>query len=276
MLEEDQDKLLSKLNPTAYNIIDVSKDKKILKQKELTYLMHRLKSYYNYLQKSVLDNNSIINQQKMQERKYDNLIKDGISQVKECNIFEDITLFTTTSSDNLQLRVENLKNAKNDLLMKLQQELDYDQSLRTKLKSERENILYYNDLEIEVRDKIQSIAKSLSSLDINQNEFSKKTRNLTKIRGELSDKMDTMNRLIYTQSLKSTQISKKLEVRKNGLIKEKEKLTKNNIKNEKNTIDKKNHYKELMRSVDKIKASKIEKETRVIKTILGLDLIKRY
>ena len=85
-----------------------------------------------------------------------------------------------------------------------------------------------------------------------------------------------MNRLIYTQSLKSTQISKKLEVRKNGLIKEKEKLTKNNIKNEKNTIDKKNHYKELMRSVDKIKASKIEKETRVIKTILGLDLIKRY
>ena len=275
-MEEEMNKNMSKSNPVEFNLLNVKRDKKILGNHELTYMMHKFKSYYNFLQKLTLDNKGNIEQQKILERKYENLLKEGVINFKECGINDDITLFTTSSSENIKMRVENLQIAKKELLMNLEHEHDYSQSLRVKLMSERENILYYHDLEIEVRDKLKIVTKSVTDLDENQSEHSKKTRNLRKTKDELDDKIRTMNSLVYTQTSKGGQISKNLELRRNELIHDKETLTKKNIKMEKTTVEKKNRYKELIRSVDKIKTNKIENENRVIKTILGLDLLKRY
>ena len=92
----------------------------------------------------------------------------------------------------------------------------------------------------------------------------------------ISDKIRTMNTLIYDQTSKSSDISNNLNLQRTGLIHEKEILTKNSQKMEKVTIGKKNKYIELMRSIDLIKNNKVEKENTVIKTILGLDLLKTY
>ena len=275
-MEEELDKNLSKRIPLVNNNLDLVKEKKIFNQEDLTYLMHKLKNHYNFLQKTRIDNKAIIDMNRFQERKYENLIKEGLSNVKECNINEDITLFTDSSTENLQLRVENLQSARRDISMKLEDEMDYSLTLRNKLKIERENILYYNDVEIEVRDKLKSISKSFSSLNINQNQHNKRTRNLSKITDMISDKIRTMNTLIYDQTSKSSDISNNLNLQRTGLIHEKEILTKNSQKMEKVTIGKKNKYIELMRSIDLIKNNKVEKENTVIKTILGLDLLKTY
>jgi hypothetical protein len=56
---------------------------------------------------------------------------------------------------------------------------------------------------------------------------------------------------------------------------EREVLKNKNSNMEKTVISKKSEYKTLMKTVDKIKLTKTEKENSVVKTILGLDLIKR-
>jgi hypothetical protein len=153
--------------------------------------------------------------------------------------------------------------------------IDYSHVLNHQLKNERENLLYYNDLEIEIKEKLHKVAVSINSLESNQIEKQKKSRNVSKISMDLNDKINSMNNLIYMQSSKCEDISKSLNLQKSSLMHEREVLKNKNSNMEKTVISKKSEYKTLMKTVDKIKLTKTEKENSVVKTILGLDLIKR-
>lgn len=256
-------------------LFDIEKHDKILGYEDLKYLMYNLKNFYNSIQIIKTDNNRNINWQKFQERKLDYLIKDIPMNEKEFQEDNEKLFYSKGTSEIMKIRYENLKKQKMEISKKLDEEIEYFNILKNQLKNERENMIYYNDLEVQINEKLKRIGVSISTLDKNQSENFIKSRNIHKMNEDINQKIKTMNSLIYVQTSKCQELSRGLQQQKEILIKEKGILKEKNNTLEKTIIAKKNEYKELFRTVEKSKNTKIEIENRVIRTVLGLDLIKR-
>ena len=256
-------------------LLDLNNNKKILGEVELSFLMQKLKNSYNSLQKSIIENKNSIDKLKFEEKKYANVIFDNTIECKEVNYIDDITLFTISSSEQLKAKVENLQSKKKDYLNKVSHELDYAEILKNKLKNERQNLLYYTEFEIEVKDKLNKISFFSKNLNINQNQTIRKSRNLNTISSDLNEKIQKTNSLIFMQTSKCEDLFNVLKFQKSELDTEKDKIRNKNNFLEKNIVSKKKELKELISTVDKVKTNKVTRENIVIKLILGLNLLKK-
>jgi len=256
-------------------LIEMDKNKKILGQHDLNYIIYHLKDYYNSLLIIRSENKESIDSLKFQEKKFDYLIKENSNKAYE-EYSENVSLAAKNAFEIAKNNKESLVNQKLELSQMLDKELEYNQILKNQLKSEIENINYHYNQEIQLKEKLRKVGDSISILELNHSEREKKSRNIAKINEEITLKIKNMNTLIYLQNSKGEDILGNLKSQKSQLLKDKEayKIRYNSL--EKDNNNKKNEYKELFRSVEKIKNNDLERENKIIKTILGLDLIKRY
>lgn len=274
-LDDSLKKKVSRSKSLSSFLLELDKNPKILRHQDLNYFIYHLKEYYNSLLLTKSENKREIDCLKFQEKKYECLIKGRGQELINDNQDIDSIIY----KDNIELvkiKYENLKRKKAELSQKLEKEIENHLIITNQLKNERKNMNYYNDLEIQLKEKLSRLATLINNLDSNLNERSKKSRNFIKINEEINKKIITMNSLISLQNTKCEEISGNLKDQKTQLIKEKELIKKNLNMLEKDTVNKKNQYKDLFRSVELLKNNKLERENKVIKTVLGLDLIKRH
>jgi hypothetical protein len=273
-LEDSLKKKISRSRTLSTILLELDRNPKILRQHDLNYFVNHLKEHYNSLLLANSENKEKLDTLKFHEKKYESLIKafpqESLDEIQENNSF-----FAKNSLESLRIQHEKLHIKKKELSHQLEKEIEFNLILTNQVKCERENLNYYNDQEIQLKEKLRRVANYTNDLESNQNEKSKKSRNFAKINEEINMKIKTMNSLISLQNTKGEDISNSLKDQKTQLIKEKQliKTKQNMLENE--SVNKKNQYKDLFRSVELLKNSKIEKENKVIKTVLGLDLIKR-
>ena len=196
--------------------LDVKTDKKILGETELNFLMQKLKNSYNSLQKSIIENKNIIDKIKFEQKKYENIIAERGFKTKEVSPTDDITFFTNSSSEKIKL--EKLQTLKKDYLFKENNEIDFAEILKNKLKDERHNLLYYTEYEIEIKEKLSKISFLNKNLNSNQNQNLRKSRNLDSISNDLNEKIQKTNNLIFMQTSKCEDLFGVLKSQKTELL----------------------------------------------------------
>lgn len=273
-LEDSLKKKLSRSKTLSTILLEFEKNPKILRQQDLNYFVNHLKENYNYLLTAKSDNKGKLETLKFQENKYECLIS---AFPQEClDEFQDNKSFVAKiNHESVRIQIEKLNIKKTEMSFQLENEFEFNMILTNQIKKEKENLNYYNDQEIQLREKLKRLAFYKNDLDSNNNEKSKKSRNFAFINEEINRKINTMNSLISLQITKGEEISGSLNDKKTQMIRAKEYYKKNQKMLEIESVNKKNQYKDLFRSVELLKNSKIEKENKVIKTVLGLDLIKR-
>jgi hypothetical protein len=273
-LEDSLKKKLSRSRTMSTILIELEKNPKILRHHDLNYFVNHLKEHYNSLLVAKSDNKEKLDTLKFQEKKYESLIR-AFPQESPDEIQGNNSFFNKNSLESFRIQHEKLNIKKTELSHQLEKEIEFNLILTNQLKNDRENLNYYNDQEIQLREKLKSVAIYISDLESNKYQKSKKSRNFAKINEEINKKIKTMNSLISMQNTKGEDISNSLKDQKTLLIKETNLFkTKQNML-EIESINQKNRYKDLFRSIELSKSSIKEKENKVIKTVLGLDLIKR-
>jgi hypothetical protein len=270
------------LKPLKKNEDDLPKTQ--MKDKEdLHAMLHKLKNYYNELNKL---KNSKVTELNHQKDKFNNLNKQIEDKIAFSDIefpneritIEDYEKFKDSkeTKDTIRIKIENLILDKNQLLQKYENEIEYGNKINNLIKIEKRN---HNDTYehiLQTQEKLNTLKAAQRNLEINKEEKQKKEKIFSIVKKELNSEIIKLDDVIEYQTKNYFNIVGELKA-KNEVNQQKKK----EIEMKDTNLDLQ-HKKSSEKIISEIQKTKLiqyqntEKESYIIKLILGLDIIKRY
>ena len=254
--------------------------KNMYSMNRLNAMLHKLKKHYN-------DMNNIRKAKDLQveilEKK-----KIGLQKQIQCKEnFGDIEFPTEKISiqdyeklketkEEIQMKIENFIGQKDLLMSKYKGEIEYGNTLNNLIEIEKQNYENLNEHLYDIHEKLATIKTAKKNIDLNKQEFDKKNqmfKNFKKIQEIECNRLDSV--LAYQEENNSEIVEgMKKHMKENEDFKrelmEKENELEVNFKRKKDRL-----LQEISLS-EKIKEEKSIEQNKLIKLVLGLDLIKKY
>jgi len=267
------------LQPIRKNMV-TDPQKNMLSINKLNAMLHKLKKHYN-------DMNSIRKAKDLQveilEKRKIDLQKQITCKENFADIdfpYEKISIQDyeklKETKEEIQEKIQKLIDDKNQLLLKYKTEIEYGNTLNNLISIEKKNYENLNEHLFETEDKINTIKSAKRNLELNSEEFEKRQKiffNFKKIQELECNRLDDV---IAFQDSNNLNISEDLKSK----LAENQKLQKE-LTSLESTLEmehKKNKQKilEEINKNEKIKVEKLIEQNKLIKLVLGLDLIKNY
>ncbi len=258
--------------------------KAVMKDKEdLHGMLHKLKNYYNELNKL---RNKKLNQLEELKDKFQGLNKQieeklafsDIDFPNERITIEDYEKFNDSKEtrESIQIKIENLTLEKNQLLQKYENEIEYGNKINNLINIEKKN---YDDIYehvLQTQEKINTLKMAHKNLEINREEKVKKEKIFVKVKKDLECEINKLDDVIDFQTKNYFNIVAELKS-KNEINQQKFKEIE--MKDVNLEMQHKKSSDKIITEIQKskqIKSLNREKESQVIKLILGFDIIKKY
>jgi len=255
-----------------------------MKEKEdLHAILHKLKNYYNELNKLKKRKLTQLNELKDKHNGLNKQIEDKLafSDIEFPNeriTIEDYEKFKDSKEtrESIQIKIENLISEKEQLLLKYENEIEYGNKINNLIKIEKRN--YYDVYEhiLQTQEKIGVLKGAHKDLEINKEEKIKKEKIFTKVKKELDIEMLKLDDVIDYQTKNYYTIVAELKMKNEQ---NQQKLKEIEIQDVNLDVQHKKSSEKILSEIQKskmVKSQNTEKESYVIKLILGLDIIKRY
>lgn len=254
--------------------------KNMLSLDKLNGILHKLKMHYN-------DLNNIRKAKDAKVSLLDKKKSDLQKQIQCKENFADIDFPSEKISikdyeklketkEEIQEKIENLINKKNVLSLKYHQEVEYTDTLHNLIQIEKKNYENLNEHLFQTQDKIKTVRTAKKNLEINREEYLKRQKIFTNFQKLQKEECEKLDDVLKFQNMKNINISQSLQ----------EKLDEN--QELKKQICSKEHTLELefkltkervldeLNKNEKIKVEKLNEQNKLIKLILGLDIIKKF
>ena len=252
-------------------------------KEELHLMLHKLKKYYNELNK--IQKNSTIHLSEL-NLKHDDLSKQIIDKKAFSNIefpseiiaIEDYDKFkhSKETKETITQKIENLMNEKNQLLLKFKNELEYGNTINNLINAEKQNIDDLNEHILKTQDKINTIKSANKNLEINMDENLKKEKIISTVKKDLDSELNKLEDVIGYQNKTYVNMVGDLKLKNNFNQKFKRELDLKNVYLDNQHKQSSERILSEILKIKTIKSSNTEKESYIIKLILGLDIIKKY
>ncbi len=267
------------MQPIKKNLV-TDPQKNMLSTNKLNAMLHKLKKHYN-------DMNSVRKAKDLQVEILEKKKFDLQSQIKCKENFGDIDFPSEKISiqdyeklketkEEIQEKIQKLIYDKNQLLLKYQSELEYGNTLNNLISIEKKNYENLNEHLLKTEEKINTVKSAKRNLELNAQEFGKRQKIFSNFKKTQELECHRLDDVIAFQDNNNLNISEDLKSK----IEENNNLEKELI-NLKTTFE--NGYKknkerimEDIKKNQKIKVEKLIEQNKLIKLVLGLDLIKIY
>lgn len=256
---------------------------KLREKEDLHALLHKLKNYYNELNKLKVSKSITLEELKKRNADLNKQIEDKEAftdidfpyqriSINDYEKFKD----SQESKELIKSKIENLLAEKNDLVLKYQNEIEYGNKINNLINVEKRNMEDIHEHILQTKEKLKTVQKAQENLEINKDEKSKKEQIYKKVDEDLKIELIKLKDVTDFQTKKYSNLINELKQKNefNQKFSREIELKDYSLDNQ----HKKNSDK-ILSEIQKTKMLKLqnqEKESYVIKLILGLDLIKRY
>jgi hypothetical protein len=267
------------LQPIRKNIV-TDPQKNMLSTNKLNAMLHKLKKHYN-------DMNNIRKAKDLQVEILEKKTSDIQKQIKCKENFADIDFPSEKISiqdyeklketkEEIQEKIQNLIEIKNQLLLKYQSETEYGNTLNNLIEIEKKNYENLNEHLFETEEKINTIKTAKRNLEFNNEEFGKRQKVFFNFKKTQELECNRLDDVIEFQDMNNLNISEDLKTKleENQGMQRELKTLESNLETE-HKRNKEKILKEINKN-EKIKLEKISEQNKLIKLVIGLDLIKNY
>lgn len=267
------------LQPIRKNVV-TDPQKNMLSTNKLNAILHKLKKHYN-------DMNNIRKAKDLQVEILEKKKGDMQKQIQCKENFADIDFPSEKISiqdyeklketkEEIQEKIQNLIDKKNQLLLKYQSEIEYGNTLNNLIEIEKKNYENLNEHLFETEEKINTIKTAKRNLEVNNEEFGRRQKVLFNFKKTQELECHRLDDVIAFQDMNNLNISEDLKTKLEENLEMQKELK--NLENKLEIEHKKNKEKileEINKNV-KIKIEKQVEQNKLVKLVLGLDLIKNY
>lgn len=267
------------LQPLRKNMV-TDPQKNMLSTNKLNAMLHKLKKHYN-------DINNIRKSKDLQVEILEKKKSDLQKQIQCKENFADIDFPSEKISiqdyeklketkDEIQEKIQNLIDKKNQLLLKYQTEIEYGNTLNNLIEIEKKNYENLNEHLFDTEEKITTIKTAKRNLEMNHEEFYKRQKVFFNFKKTQELECNRLDDVIAFQDMNNLNISEDLKTK----LEENQEMQRE-LKSLETTLElehKKNKEKIIqeINKNEKIKIEKLSEQNKIVKLVLGLDLIKNY
>jgi hypothetical protein len=258
----------------------VDPQKNMYSMNRLNTMLHKLKNYYNdmnnirkskELQVEILDKKKISNQKQIQSKENFGDIEFPTEKISIQN-YQNLK----ETKEDIQKKIENLIEQKNQIITNYNNEIEYGNTLNNLIEIEKKNYKDLNEHFFDIKDKLCIIKAAKKNIDINKQEYGKKNQMFTNFKKIQLIECNRLDSVLAYQEKNNSEIVEGLKklMQENDNFKiellEKESNLEQNFKR------KRERLLEEINLGEKIKEEKSIEQNKLIKLVLGLDLIKKY
>jgi len=252
-------------------------------KEDLHGIIHKLKNHFNDLVK--IKNNKLIKLNELKEKTKglnkqieDKLAFSDIDFPNEKISIEDYEKFKNSNEtkETIRIKIEKLIIEKNKISEKFNDEVEFKKQINNLILIENQNIADLYNHHLEMKEKISTIKIAERDLIKNNEEKLRKEKIFVKVKHELDQELMKLEDVTDFQTRNHKKMIEELKAKNDENQKFMKEIDMKDI-----NLDKE-HRKNADKVLSEINTSKMikmqntEKESYVIKLILGLDIIKRY
>ena len=257
---------------------------KNMKDKEELHLMlHKLKKYYNELNKLRVSKTENLTELKSKHIDLTKQIEDkqAFSDIEfpyEKISIQDYEQFKDSkeTKDSIREKIENLSIHRNQLLLKYKTEIEFGNTINNLIRVEKKNLEDIHENVLQTQDKINTLKIAHKNLESNKEENEKKEKIIKKVKNELDSELLKLRDVIGFQNKNYDCMIGDLENKNNFNQKFKREIELKNVQLDNQHKKSSDKILSELQKTKMIKSTNTKKESYIIKLILGLDIIKKY